>query len=1378
MVRYAILGPVELCHGKRRVAVSDSRQVALLALLLLNANRVLPGERLIEALWNDLGPASAIERLQVTLAGLRRTLGLDGRRGEDVLRTVEGGYLLTVAPGELDADTFQARVEEGRRALEAGDAAYARDVLRASLGLWRGPMLAEVASEEFAQPEIRRFEELRLAAFEALVDCELQLGEHDGMIGELETLVAVHPGRERLAAQLMLALSRCERHGDALEVYARARAYLSNELGIEPGPELRALHAEVLSQSAAPQRVSPAPGSAARAADQAAVLPTGVVTFMLTDVEGSTPLWEADAEAMAAGLEFHDGLIAGLVEQHGGRLLKDQGEGDSTLSVFENASDAVFCGAALQRAMETASRTAGLALRLRVALHSGEAQERDGDYFGPVLNRAARLRSLAAGGVTVLSQGTAELVRDRLAPDLALVDVGRHELRGLSRPERVFELRATAGASAAASVAAGPILLPLARALDAPDSCQFVGRDAELEHLRERWTAVCAGAFSAVVIGGEAGIGKTRLAREVARTVHEQGALVLYGRCDEGLAVPYQPFVEALRPYTRAAGLDRLRAELGHLAPELGRLLPELAVLGDPVRADPESERFALFEAVAALIEAATREQRALIVLDDLHWAATPTLLMLRHLVRSERSLAVLLLGTYRETELDPGQPLAQLLADLYRDSSVDRLSIGGLDERAIAELLQATSGRAPDERASQLVRVLGTQTAGNPFFICELLAHLTESGMLSAGGERSRGVTAAELEVPEGLRRVIAQRVTRVSAPARRALSVAAVAGPTFSFVLLEHVLGERSGVLDALEEARAGGLLTEAGHGDYAFAHALVRQAIYGQLGSARRMRLHRELGEALESLGYARARVEELAHHFAQAAADGQGVKAATYALAAGRSAIARLGYEDAAAHYERGLRALALTGQPQEEQHCELLLALGEARLGAGELDKAREACAQAAELAEKRGDATALARAALGFCGPHRLATAGTRSVAALLDRALAALADDDSALRAQVMGRLAAFSDCAQRKPVLAREALEMARRVADKATLADVLFSTLWATRGPGALHESLVMAAELGGLADEVGDRRLRALAHGWVLDHLLELGDMQAVEREFEALQRLAEARKERYFRWILMARRANRAHLAGQLEQCEELARDALAHRFQGYDEAAALIFGLQMMFVRREQGRLDELVQTFEGFAEQDPKLASCALAYIYAQLGWPAHARQALEAVARADFANIARDTFWLSNLSGLCEVVVFLGDAPRAQLLYDLLLPYADRCVVIFALLSQGSASRPLGLLATMLSRFEDATRHFEQALSMNAQIRSPLWTAHTQHDYARMLLARGQPGDHDDARALLREALAAAQELGLETLADKARLLKLRTRAAESPRALPRRL
>jgi DNA-binding SARP family transcriptional activator len=689
MVRYAILGPVELWEVERRIGVGGTRQVALLALLLVNANRAVSTDRLIEALWGDLRRTGAVKRLRVAITRLRRTLDPDRAQDESVLRTVPGGYLLAVAPGELDAEVFARRLAEGREALQVGEAARARDLLAEALGLWRGPTLAEVAYEEFAQPEIRRLEELRLAALEARVDCELQFGQHGGVIAELEALVAAHPGRERLVGQLMLALYRCGRQGEALDVYARTRAYLSGELGLQPGPALQALQADVLAQSSA----------------------------LFTE----------------------------------------------------------------------------------------------------------------PGAVTGRSAGSSHVV-------------------------------------------AAPAVLALPRSLQPPLDSPFVGRQAEVAALRRHWTQVRGWARSVVVIGGDAGIGKTRLASEVAEHVHERGALVLYGRSDDGLAVPYQPFIEALRPYARSIGLERLRTQLGDLAPHLGPLLPELPGLGQPVHGDPESERFTLFEAVAALIEAMTRQQKVLLVIDDLHWAPKPTLLLLRHLIRSERPLGALILGTYRETEVEPGQPLAHLLADLHRDPGIERLSIRGLDEPAIATLLQATVGPGLDELA-KLAHLLVTQTGGNPFFLRELLAPVPDAR------ERLRqSVTAAQFEVPVGLRQVIDHRVARLSGSAKRALSVAAVAGTTFSFLLLERVLGEEPDVLDALDEAVAAGLLSQAEHGNYAFTHALVRQTIYAQLGAARQMRLHRQLGEAIEALGHTQTHAEDLAYHRARAATRSRAAEAA--------------------------------------------------------------------------------------------------------------------------------------------------------------------------------------------------------------------------------------------------------------------------------------------------------------------------------------------------------------------------------------------------------------------------------------------------------------------------------------------------------------------
>jgi len=338
------------------------------------------------------------------------------------------------------------------------------------------------------------------------------------------------------------------------------------------------------------------------------------------------------------------------------------------------------------------------------------------------------------------------------------------------------------------------------------------------------------------------------------------------------------------------------------------------------------------------------------------------------------------------------------------------------------------------------------------------------------------------------------------------------------------------------------------------------------------------------------------------------------------------------------------------------------------------------------------------------------------------------------------------------------------------------VLASTLWATHGPDSLHASLAMAAELGAVADATGDRVLRVLAHRWQLDFLGELGDVEAVERELEALRRLAAPPRDRQFTWVLTMLGASRAHLAGRLEECERLAHAALSHSFEGRDENAAQIFAVQMFLVRREQGRLDELVDGMEGLARHYPQVPGwrCALAFVYAQLNRRAEARGELAALA-AGLADLQRDTMWLANLALLGEAAASLGEAEHAQPLYELLAPYSDRCLIIPGLHCEGSTARVLGLLATTLGRHDDAARHFERALEINARIRSPLWLAHTQHDYARLLLLRDRADDRDRAGAQLADALATAQRLSLTALVGRAGPLLAEAGAAPPPVSRP---
>ena len=527
-MEFRILGPLEILDEGRAITLGGRRQRALLALLLLHANETLSTDRLIDKLWGERPPAGAAKTVQVQVSRLRKALraevGNDPAAG--VVVTRERGYELRLDPERLDAHRFERLVAEGRSELAGGDPEQAIAALERALLLWRGPPLAEFVYEPFAPPEIARLDDLRMAALEQLIEAKLALGRHAEVIGELESLISEHPYRERLRAQHMLALYRSDRQAEALQGYQDARRTLVEELGIEPGERLRELERAILAQDpalTAPTTVSDTgdDGEARRPSGQP---PTGVVTFLLTDIERSSGLWEADAGAMAAALELHDRLIARTAAAHRGWLLKAKGEGDATLTVFARASDAVACAIELQSELHGAAWPGGLELRVRVAVHTGEAHERAGDFFGPALNRAARLRSLARGGTIVLSQATAEIVRERLPAGAELAELGRQPLRGLSRPENVFELRAVSQEKVAAgesAPASPPTTVP--GKLDARGTppaparvpaplTRTIGRDAECSATAQ---LLARGEIRLVTLAGPGGVGKTRLATEV-----------------------------------------------------------------------------------------------------------------------------------------------------------------------------------------------------------------------------------------------------------------------------------------------------------------------------------------------------------------------------------------------------------------------------------------------------------------------------------------------------------------------------------------------------------------------------------------------------------------------------------------------------------------------------------------------------------------------------------------------------------------------------------------------------------------------------------------------------------------------------------------------
>ncbi|MEA2313291.1 MAG: hypothetical protein QOE28_3259, partial [Solirubrobacteraceae bacterium] len=671
-----------------------------------------------------------------------------------------------------------------------------------------------------------------------------------------------------------------------------------------------------------------------------------IVTVMFTDIVGSTALLDRLGDDVYEGLRrSHFATLEAAVAEFGGQVVKNLGDG--LMVVFDSAANAVACAVACQQAVARQGRRRPDAIAVRVGLDVGEPTVQDGDYFGTPVVTAKRLCDAADGGEILVSS----LVRDLVVRHRShsFRPGTERELKGFGEPVLAYGVEWTNEGTDDADL---PVALVMA------DAAPFVGRDDEFTTLTQLWKEASTGRGRTALLGGEPGVGKSRLAAQLARRASDDNSSVLYGRCDEGLGVSYQPFVEALRGFVAGCDDLTLRELVGNRAGVLVAFLPELAerlgAVDAPALAEPEAERLRLFEAVADLLDRASRQLPLVVVLDDLHWATAPTLLLLRHVVRSSAQSALLVIGTYRHTEVDNVHGLADLLADLRRDASVTRILLRGLDQAELTQYLQSAAGHQLDADGQELASLLYTQTEGNPFFVGEMLAHLVETGALvnQDGQWTAAGANPSDLGLPEGVREVIGRRVARLSAGAQQMLTMASMVGARFSLRTVELALGsDNDEVIDHLEEAMAAGLLDESDEG-YMFAHALIRQAIHDDVSTVRRARMHRRIGEALEALPLSDERVEALALHNREATAASDPTKALTYAVEAARRANRRFAFEEAAATLEAAVDLVDGDESVDPSLVAELLLELSHTKATMGDLTGGTDLAFAAADAARR------------------------------------------------------------------------------------------------------------------------------------------------------------------------------------------------------------------------------------------------------------------------------------------------------------------------------------------------------------------------------------------------------------------------------------------
>jgi predicted ATPase/DNA-binding SARP family transcriptional activator len=791
-----------------------------------------------------------------------------------------------------------------------------------------------------------------------------------------------------------------------------------------------------------------------------------------------------------------------------------------------------------------------------------------------------------------------------------------------------------------------------------------------------------------------------------------------------------------------------------------------------------------LFSEFTELLQQLARHHPLLLTLDDLHWADEASLGLLFHLGRRLAGSPILIIGTYRPDELVYGRegthhPLEKVLDELQRTFGDMVINLAAVDQGNGRAFVDALLDSEPNRLGEPFRQPLFQQTGGHPLFTVELLREMQARGSLvqdEAGYWHEAGEVNWQT-MPTRTEAVIAQRLGRLDNSWQDILRVASVEGELFTLEVVAQVKGlNRRELAEGFgrELVKQHRLLAAQGMerletsgqplSRYRFQHHLFQAYLYHSLDEIERVYQHEAVGNALETL-YG-DQVDEIAsqcaRHFQEA---GLTLKAIEYLRRAGERAIRLSTYDEAIDSLQRGLTLL--NDQPispeNARQELNLRLALGEATRKAGQFTESLPMFKQAAAIAREQGWPSELARAALGyedslwrFNLPAELATL-------LLEEAFNALGEKEAVLKARVWVNLARTRmgvSSPEQFATIAQQALEMARQVNDPLALYDALYLIIRSDRRPEKSAERLVMLTEVLQLAQTMGDQERIDNSYGFRIQEFLELGDMVSFQLEDDIITLGAQKLRQPFYNYYPSLSRVTLAVFAGRFAEAEQIAQHTLEIGRQMGVENVDGVYGVQMFSIRREQGQLRELAPLVRLFVTQNPASAAWrpGLALIYSELALRAEAQQEFETLATNDFATLPQDALWPTTITYLAEVCAYLGDVKRAAILYQFLLPYDGRAIVVgLHTFCYGAAARFLGILATTMSRWAEAEHHFEDALAMNSRMGARPWLAHTQHQYALMLRAQGKAADQKKAKALLDEALKTAEELGMKGLVEK---------------------
>ncbi|HEY0709920.1 MAG TPA: AAA family ATPase [Polyangia bacterium] len=878
---------------------------------------------------------------------------------------------------------------------------------------------------------------------------------------------------------------------------------------------------------------------------------------------------------------------------------------------------------------------------------------------------------------------------------------------------------------------------------------RFVGRTRECALILAALGEAVGGRGRLLLLSGEPGIGKTRLCDEATAAATSRGIPVVWGRCWEAGGAPaYWPWGEPLGTLVRGMKDAALGEVLGEGAPLLAMVVPALrgrvAPTAGVLPPAPDEARFLLWRAVAALLRQAAAPAGLVLVLEDLHAADEPSLLLLLHIARELRGMRVLVLATFRDVEARFEPAVGDLVARIGREGVA--VPLPRLAREDTATLLRHRVGDA----AEAVEAAIFASTQGNPLFVEEMARLLGEAG--------AEAVLAGD--VPDGVREAIRQRLARVPDGARPVLDLAAAAGDQIDVMLLAEACDENAADVEAaLLVAIRAGVVAERG-GERRFSHALVREVLYRDLSAEARRSLHGKIAGALERLGSIRGTLPlaELAHHLLAGPAAGL-ARAVDVAIKAADGALASLAYEEAIALLVRVAEALAAARNPPRLR-AQVLLALGNARIRGGETEAGKRLCCEVATLARGLQDPELLARAALTYGLVFTFAVVDPVLVG-LLEEALELLPAGDSPLRARLLGRLGAAltpaAHCAE--PVrVAREAIATARRLGDPRTLLDTMFAAISALMDIIDPHERQSLNLEVEQLASKFGEREWVLRTQGRLVVDTMEMGDLAAADLRIEAYERLARDLKAPWYLWRAPVFRSMRAMMHGRFAEAEALLAEAEQIAGPAWEDQVERCLGLHRHALLRAAERHAEL-RAYEPTLRRAIAGVShghswqvMASAFTFARIEDLEQSR--LHLALRSEDSMPSVDNVFAAFYTA--ESVALVGSHTLAERLLDILWPFAAYDVMLgFTQISwEGPVTRLIALLLTRLERWEEADVQFAAAVARCRRLDARPYLARTEYEWARALLIRGRAEDKARAGALLESAHGLAAQLGLEGL------------------------